>query len=228
MSSPHWSYYNPDRFSIAPAISSAPARSSEPGIRPEPVIPSTIPTDPAGLPLAIPEILLLYIYPERAGIPELERDCHSFLGSSGDISIPHSGVSHGHRNVPIQSDNRYTSTPDSSGLRGLPNRTPLRSDPSLPAGPTSPSDTLNCAAPAHLRTTLISSLTSHNTIRHGFHFLHTEHFLDIKIWSKLNSGWQVWITPFIGSIKLPNMSVPFKNVLKTPRLPRVTSGGRHP
>ena len=45
--------------------------------------------------------MLLYIYPERAGIPGLERDCHSSLGSSGDISIPHSGVSRGHRNVPL-------------------------------------------------------------------------------------------------------------------------------
>ena len=44
------------------------------------------------------------------------------------MNIPHSGVSRGHRNVPIQSDNHYMSTPDSSGLRGLPNRTPLRSD----------------------------------------------------------------------------------------------------
>ena len=135
--------------------------------------------------------MLLYIYPKRAGIPKLERDCHSSLGSSGDISIPHSGVSRGHRNVPIQSDNRYTSTPDSSRLRGRHNWTPLISDPSLPAGPTSPSDTLHCAAPAHLRTTLISSLTSHNTIRHGFHFLHTEHFLHFKISSKINSGYKL-------------------------------------
>ena len=35
--------------------------------------------------------MLLYIYPERAGIPGLERDCHSSLGYSGYISIPHLG-----------------------------------------------------------------------------------------------------------------------------------------
>ena len=105
--------------------------------------------------------MLPYIYPERAGIPGLGRDCHSSLGSSGDISIPHLGVSHGHRNVPPQSDHRYTPTLDSSGLRGFPNRTPLGSDRALPKCPTSPSDTLNGAAPAHLWTTLIYSLTFH-------------------------------------------------------------------
>ena len=105
--------------------------------------------------------MLLYIYPERAGIPRLERDCHSSLGSSGDISIPHSGVRRGHRNVQLQSDHRYTPTPDSSRLRGFPNWTPLRSDRALPKCPTSPSDTLNGAAPAHLQTTLIYSPTFH-------------------------------------------------------------------
>ena len=101
--------------------------------------------------------MLLYIYPERAGIPGIGRVCHSSLGSSGDISIPQSGVSRGHRYVPLQSDDSYTPTPDSSGLRGFPNRTPLRSEQTLPKCPTSPSDTLNGAAPAHLRTTLIYS-----------------------------------------------------------------------
>ena len=105
--------------------------------------------------------MLLYIYPEKAGISEQERDCHSSLGSSGDISIPHSGVSRDHRNVPLHSDHRYMPTPDSSGLCALPNWTPLRSDQALPKCPTSPSDTLNGAAPAHLRTTLIYSLTFH-------------------------------------------------------------------
>ena len=41
-----------------------------------------------------------HVYPERAGIPSLKGRCHSSLGSSGDISIFHSGVSRGHRNVP--------------------------------------------------------------------------------------------------------------------------------
>ena len=165
---------------------------------------------------------MLYIYPERAGIAELGRDCHSSLRSSGDISIPHSGVSRSDRNVPIQSDNCHTSTPDSSGLCGLPNQTPLRSDP------TSPSDTLNCAAPAYLRTTLISSLTSHNTIRHEFHFLHPEHFLLIQISSKLNYDYNLAsMNNTLYRLSLLNTSVSFKNVLQTPRLPRVTPGGRH-
>ena len=62
----------------------------------------------------------------------------------------------------IHSANRYISTPDSSGLRGLPKWTPLQSDLSLPIGPTSPSDILNCAAPVHLRTILIYGLPFHN------------------------------------------------------------------
>ena len=128
--------------------------------------------------------MLQYIYPERAGIPGLERDCHSFLGSSGDISIPHSGVSRGHRNVPLQSDHRYTPTPlcDSSGLRGFPNRTPLRSDQALPKCPTSPSGYTkwrhSCASPGLHRFTVQLST---NTTRNGIHFLHTEHFQHIKI-----------------------------------------------
>ena len=89
------------------------------------------------------------------------------------VSIPKAGVSRSHQNVPHKSDHRYTSTPDSSGLRGLPNRTPLRSDQALPKCPTSPSDTLKCAAPAHLRTT--------TDLQNGFHFLYTEHFQYIKI-----------------------------------------------
>ena len=75
-------------------------------------------------PLAFPGYsrnMWLHVYPERAGIPELERGCHSSLGFSGDISIPHLGVSRGHRNVPIDSANHYTITPDSVGFStGLP------------------------------------------------------------------------------------------------------------
>ena len=82
----------------------------------------------------------------------------------------------------IHSANRYMSTPDSSGLRWLPNRTPLWSDPSLPTGPTSPSDILNCAAPAHLRTILIYGLTfPQSLLRMEFVFSTREHFQHIKI-----------------------------------------------
>ena len=80
-----------------------------------------------GLPLAIPERLITRL-PRRGGYP-LTRGggggCHSSLRSSGDISIPHSGVSRGHRNVPHASDSHYTTSPDSSGLRRPPSRTLL-------------------------------------------------------------------------------------------------------
>ena len=82
-------------------------------------------------PLAFPWLLQngwLFGYPERAGIPKLEGGCHSNLGSSADISISHSGVSRGHRNVPHASVNHYSTSPDSSGLRRPPNRTPLCSN----------------------------------------------------------------------------------------------------
>ena len=56
-----------------------------------------------------------HVYQKRAGIPKLEGGCHSSLGSSGDISISHSGVSCGHRNVPHTSISHYMTSPDSSG-----------------------------------------------------------------------------------------------------------------
>ena len=121
MSSPHRSYCHPDRFSTAPAISfaaaisSKPARSSTPARPSEQEIPSGLEIPGYALPnsrihparflvtpLAFPWRFpngWLHVYPERAGIPELEGGCHSSLGPSGDISISHSGVSCGHRNV---------------------------------------------------------------------------------------------------------------------------------
>ena len=113
--------------------------------------PALFPLTPLTFPWLFPNGWL-HLYPERVGIPELEGGCHSSLGSSGDISISHSGVSRGHRNVLIASVNHYTTTPDSSGLRGPPNRTPLCSNGSFPPRPTSHSDMLNCATPAHPRT----------------------------------------------------------------------------
>ena len=53
-------------------------------------------------------------------------------------------------------------TPDSSGLRGLPNRTPLWSDGSLPPRPTSYSDMLNCPAPTYPRTIPLYAITIQN------------------------------------------------------------------
>ena len=112
----------------------------------------------------------LHVYPERVGIPELERGCHSSLGSSGDISIPHWGVSRGHQNVPIHSANHYTTMPDSSGLRGLLNWSPHWLDPPLLTGPTSSSDILNGAAPAHLQTILSYGCTFYTTTQYRIRF----------------------------------------------------------
>ena len=103
-------------------------------------------THRARFPLAFPWLfpnVSLHVYPERAGIPKLEGGCHSSLGSSGDISIPHSGVRRGHRNVPHTSDSHYTNSPDSSGLHGPPNpdSTPLIYV--LPATPTPHSERLS-------------------------------------------------------------------------------------
>ena len=129
-------------IAIAPAISSslaispAPASFSAPaGLSAQrPPVSSGIPRSvlpdsgihPARFPLAFPWLypyVWSHVYPERAGIPNTREDCHSSLGSSGDISISHSGVSCGHRNVPHASDNHYTTSPDSSGLRRPPSRT---------------------------------------------------------------------------------------------------------
>ena len=124
-------------ISSALAISSAPARSSAPAGPSERKSPSTWESpDPTSRtpestqhsshwpPWLFPNGWL-HVYPERAGIPELEGGCHSSLGSSGDISISHSGVSRNHRNDLIASVNHYyTTTPDSSRLRGPSNRTP--------------------------------------------------------------------------------------------------------
>ena len=131
----------PKLLSPASAISSAPARSSA-LVRPserKPLSELEIPGSdlpdsgihPARFlwtPLAFPWLFpngWLHVYPEGAGIPELEGGCYFSLRSSGDISFSHSGVSRSHRNVPMLSVNHYTITADSSGLRGLPNRTPL-------------------------------------------------------------------------------------------------------
>ena len=48
--------------------------------------------DSAGLPPGLHPNVRTHVCPERAGIPRLKGSCHSSLGSSGDISISHSGV----------------------------------------------------------------------------------------------------------------------------------------
>ena len=72
---------------------------------------------------------------QKGRVRKLEGGCHSSLGSSGDISISHTGVSHSHLNVPHASVSHYATSPDSSGLRRPPNRTPLSSNGSFPSGP---------------------------------------------------------------------------------------------
>ena len=70
---------------------------------------------PTGSPLAIPERMATRL-PRKGGHPKTREGCHSSLGSSGDISISHSGVSRGHRNVPHALISHYTTSPDSTGL----------------------------------------------------------------------------------------------------------------
>ena len=132
-------------ISSSPAISSAPASSSAsaglstrktPSLRESPDPDSG--NHPARFPLAFPWLfpnVRSHVYPERAGIPKLEGCCHSSLGSSGDISIPHSGVSRGHRNVPHASVSHYTTSLDSSGLRRPPSRTLLHHNGSFQQDP---------------------------------------------------------------------------------------------
>ena len=73
------------------------------------------PRDSQGFPQLHPNVLI-HVYPERAGIPNKKGSCLPTAGSSGDISISHLGVNHGHRNVPQAYQlNSYlsTSSPDS-------------------------------------------------------------------------------------------------------------------
>ena len=125
--------------------------------------PARFPLTPLAFPCLFPNGWP-HVYPERAGIPELEGGCHSSLGSCGDISISHSGVSRVHRNVPHASVNHYTTSPDCAGLRRPPNRTPLCANGSFPPRATSHLDRLNCAAPAHPRTISLYGRTMHNNV----------------------------------------------------------------
>ena len=78
--------------------------------------------DPSGLPSPISAHTAS---PLPCGYPQLHgRGYHSFPGSSGDISISHLGVSRGHQSVPHTSHCISKATPDSSGFRRPPSRTP--------------------------------------------------------------------------------------------------------
>ena len=151
----------------------------------------------------------------------LKRGCHSSLGSSGVISISHSGVSRGHRNVLIQSDNRYMSAPwasqpDSPLIRSV---TSDRSHFSLGytnlrRSCTSPNYTdFQSNFPQHYSAWI--SLSPHGALPTHQNIIQTKSWL-YKLASMNNKH------PL-----LLNTSVSLKNVLKTHRLPRVTTGGRH-
>ena len=120
-----------EAIATAPAISSALAISPAPGkffdfpcrnprLPGNPQIrPPGLRNPPSMVPTGFPWPFLcvtLHVYPERAGIPKLEGGCHSSLGSSGYISISHSGVSRGHWNVPHTSIRHYGTLPDSPDL----------------------------------------------------------------------------------------------------------------
>ena len=166
-------------ISSTPAISSAPASSSSPASSSTPAgpsaqkppdrspppprnPPSTVPTDPTGLPWAIPEWMTTCLH-RKGGYPRTIEGLSLLprIFWRHQLASPTRGVSRNHWNVPHASDNHYATTPDSSGLRRPPNQTPLCLNGSFPPRPTSHFDTgmLNCAAPAHSRTILLHSRT---------------------------------------------------------------------
>ena len=64
---------------------------------------------------------------------------------------PESGINCGHRNVPHKSKHSYISTPDSSRLRGHPNRAPFCSDQVFQKWPNYPLDSTIRGTSAHLQ-----------------------------------------------------------------------------
>ena len=118
----------------------------------------------------------------------------------------------------------------------IPNRTPLRSDQTLPKCPTSPSDTLQCAAPAHLRTTTdLQYDFPQSLFGMDFTFSTRSTSNTSKYQSQINSGYiirQVWITPFIGSNfqKRPSLSSTYSRLAASCHLwrpPPVKAGITH-
>ena len=154
-------------ISSAPAISSTPASSSAPAELSAQKPPSVRESpDPTSRTPESSQHGSHWPSPEKAGMPKLEGGCHSTLGSSGDISISHSGVSCGHRNVPHASVSHNTTSAYSSGLRRPPSRTLLHYmyNGSFPSRPTPRSERLVCAAPAHPRTISLYGSSSHNNM----------------------------------------------------------------
>ena len=150
--------------------------------------------------------------PRKGGHPQTRRGL-SLLPRifSGDISISHSGVSRGHRNVPHASVSHYTTSPDSSGLSIPPNQTPLCSNGSFPSKPTSLPDRLNRTASAHPRTISLNGGTIHNSVTELASDLHTPNSVnDASLSNNQNTS------------RLLQECTP--NSLTPP----VTTGGRHP
>ena len=168
-----------------------------------------------------------------AGIPKLEGGCHSSLGSCGDISISHTGVSHGHRNVPHASVSHYTTSPDSSGLRRPPNRTHICSNGSFPSRPTSLPNRLNRAAHAHPQTISLHGGTVHNNATELASDLHTPN--SVKSLYYINFWIYIYLTNMNDASlsNNKNTSVFFKNTRPTPWLlspqeAATSNGGNHP
>ena len=203
-----------------------PRLPGNPRIRPSGIHLLLFPLSPLAFPWLFPNGWS-HVYPERAGIPKLEGGCHSSFGSSGDISISHSGVSHGHRNVPHTSVSHYTTSPDSSGLCRPPNRTPFCSNGSFPSRPTSLPDRLNRATLAHPRTISLHGGTIHNNV--------TELVSDLYAPNSVKSHYYInsWIYIYLTTMNNASLSSKSKHVRllqeHTPNspTPHVTTGGHH-
>ena len=116
MSSLHWSYYGPDQFSTS--------WTGNPRIRPPGLrnLPGTIPTDPAGLPLAVPE-LCCYLsrkggYPRTRGTVTPPSDLPETSASPTGASVAVTGRFHYSQ---ITATRPRRTLPDSVGFpTGLP------------------------------------------------------------------------------------------------------------
>ena len=188
-------------------------RIRPPGLRNPP---SMVPTVPTGLPLPIPEWMITRL-PRKGGYPQTRgglsllprifwRHQHLPLGC------------HGHRNVPHDSVSHYTTSPDSSGLRRPPNRTPLCSNGSFPSRPTSLPDRLNrarsCASPDYIT----PRWTIHNDVTELASDLHTPN--SVKSHYYINFWIYIYLTTMNDTSlsNNQNTSVFFKNARPTPRL----------
>ena len=182
--------------------------------------PGMVHMDATGLPLVIPEGVATCI-PRKGGYPR----------TRGGLSLlPR--IFRRHQHLPLGCQPR---SPECSKYSQLPTirsrRTPLWSDLSLPTRPTSHSDLLSCASPVHPRTILLYGRTFHNHLT-DIEFVSPHESLPItyNYHYYMNSWIYIYLTIINNtslSAKYQNTSVFFKNVHPTPRLPRVTTGGRH-